>query len=45
MHQMLKKSIIHWFQRYEFYRPNVILLGSTISRKIHSKFTDATRNV
>jgi len=41
---MLEKLLfyLHGFQRYEFY--NVILLGSTISRKTLAKFIDVNRN-
>jgi len=41
---MLQKllSYLHGFQRYEFY--NVVLLGSTISRKTLPKFIDINRN-
>ena len=41
---MLKKKLLylHGFQRYEFY--NVILLGSTISRKTLAKFIGIIRN-
>jgi len=42
---MLQKLLfyLHWFQRYEFY--NVILLGSTISRKTLAKCIDIIRNL
>jgi len=41
---MLEKLLfyLHGFQRYEFY--NVILLGSTISRKAIAKFININRN-
>jgi len=42
-YQFADSVYLYEFQRYEFY--NVILFGSTISRKTHAKFTDTNRYV